>query len=110
MKSIWLAALAVVLVGGFPAAARGGNIFGTVWLSGRGLAGAQIEIACPGRHAAETDANGSYRVFVPERGRCTILVRFQGQSAQADIASYDNAIKYDFDVIRQGSGYILKRR
>jgi len=108
MKTVGFLALVLLLF--FPVPARAGNIYGNLWLDGRPVAGAQIEIACPARHAAQTDNNGSYRVFIPEKGRCTFVVRFGNQSAQAEIASYDNPIKYDFDVIRQGTGYILRRR
>ena len=108
MKAIVFFAILLFLFSAAPA--HGGNIYGNLWLDGRPLSGAQIEITCPGRHPAQTDNSGSYRVFVPERGRCTFLVRFGGQSAQTEIASYDNPIKYDFEVVRQGGGYILRRR
>jgi len=94
-----------------PASAHAGNLYGSLWLDGKPAAGARIEIACTDRHVAQTDSAGEYRIFVPEKGRCVFRVTVGGQSGQTDIASYDNAIKYDFDLIHQkGGGYTLTRR
>ena len=109
MKSIVF--LALVFLFCFPAPAHAGNIYGSLWLDGKPVQGAQIQITCSSPYPpVQTDNNGAYRIFVPERGRCTFVVRFSGQSAQTEIASYDNAIKYDFDVVRQGAGYTMRRR
>jgi hypothetical protein len=93
------------------ARAYAGNIYGTLWLDGRPVPGAQIQITCNTAHTAQTDSNGAYSVSVPEKRRCVFHVDYAGHSGQADVASYDNPIKYDFDLIRQGDGnYVLRSR
>ncbi|HEX7286552.1 MAG TPA: hypothetical protein VF532_10235 [Candidatus Angelobacter sp.] len=101
-----LALLVVILV--FPAVVYAGNIYGTLWLNGKPVGqGAQVAVTCGGRqHAAQVDNNG-YRVFVPEKGRCNFSVTLAGRAYQAEIASYDGAVKYDFDLVPNGS---LRRR
>jgi len=95
-----------------PAAAHAGNLYGTLWLNNKPAPGAQIKITCADRQFDQTtDSEGEYRIFVSEKGRCIFRVTVGGQSGQTDVASYDNAIKYDFDLIPQkGGGYTLARR
>jgi hypothetical protein len=93
-----------------PARAYAGNIYGTLWVNGGPAKGAQIQITCTTAHPAQTDNNGSYRIFVPERGRCVFHVDYAGHSGQAGVASYDNPIKYDFDLVLQGEHYVLRSR
>ena len=109
-RLVLLLLLAIVCC--FPPRAHAGNIYGSLWLDGKPAEGAQIVIKCGSTppHPAQTDSHGSYRVFVPERDRCVFTVQLGGQSGQIEIASYDNAIKYDFDLVRQGSGYALRRK
>jgi hypothetical protein len=93
-----------------PVQAHAGNIYGSLWLGGKPVPKAEVVISCPGRHSAQTDGDGSYQVFVPEKGRCNFQVTYGGKSGVTDVASYDNPIKYDFDLLPQGSGYTLSRR
>jgi hypothetical protein len=104
------ASLVLALLCCLSAQAYAGNIYGTLWLNGQPVQGAQIQVTCTAAHPAQTDQNGSYRVFVPERGRCVFHVDYAGHSGQADVASYDNPIKYDFDLVLQGAQYQLRSK
>jgi hypothetical protein len=96
----------------FSARAHAGNIYGSLWLDRKPAEGAKIVITCGNNppHRAQTDNHGSYRVFVRERDRCVFSVRLGGKSGQTEIASYDDAIKYDFNLVPQGDGYDLRRK
>jgi len=74
--------------------------------------GVQVTVSCPGNpsHTGTTDASGVYRIYVPEKGRCTLQVQYNGQSASAEVYSFDDATKYDFDLIQQKGFYTLRRR
>jgi hypothetical protein len=89
--------------------ALAGNIYGSLWTDGKPVPGVQIQINCPGSHPAQTDGNGAYSVFVPENGRCTFHVNFQGRSVDTPVASYGNPVKYDFDLVRQSDGSFTLR-
>lgn len=95
----------------FAVPAHAGNIYGSVWIDGRPAPGAQIQIRCNVPHPAQTDGNGSYSVFVAEPGRCVFHVDFQGRSGETPVASYQNPIKYDFDLVRDGDrNFVLRSR
>jgi hypothetical protein len=102
--------LFLALLIGSPSRAHAGNIYGSVWLDGRPVQGAQIQITCSSPHTAQTDNSGSYRVFVQEKGRCVFHVDYAGHSGQADVASYDNPVKYDFDLVLQDGNYVLRSK
>ena len=89
--------------------AQAGNIYGSLWIDGKPAAGAQIQIRCASPHPAQTDGNGSYSVFVPENGRCTFHVDYQGRAVETPVASYGNPVKYDFDLVHQPDGSIALR-
>ena len=102
--------LLFVLFGCFPVQAFAGNIYGSLWVDGRPAIGAQIQITCANRHAGQTDSNGSYQIFVQEKGRCVFHVDVGGHSGQTDDASYDDPIKYDFDLVLQNGNYVLRSK
>jgi len=109
MRLFTVLALAVVMA--VSQRAHAANLFGSLWLDGRPVQGAQIEVTCSDRHQAQTDNNGSYSIFIPEKGRCVFQVVFAGHSGRTEVASYDNPIKYDFDLIRQNDGnYVLRSK
>src|SRR5262249_52611730 len=102
--------LFLALLFGSPSRAYAGNIYGSLWLDGKPVQGAQIQITCPNPHPTQTDSSGSYRVFVPEKGRCVFHVDYAGHSGQAEVASYDNPVKYDFDLVLQQGNYELRSK
>ena len=92
--------------------AYGGQIFGTLTVDNKSVGkGVKITIECgTANGAGETDDYGSYKIFVP-KGKCTLKVIYGGQEILFGIYSYDDPVRYDFDVVRGGDGkYFLKRR
>jgi hypothetical protein len=109
MKAIRLLLLSILLS---PTVAYGGQIFGTLTVDNRPVGkGIQVVVVCGATNGTSyTDDYGSYKVFVP-KGRCTLNVSYGGQALSFAIYSYDDPVRYDFDVVRGGDGkYFLKRR
>jgi len=70
-----------------------------------------VEIKCGVKvFTGQTDAYGSYRVYAAEKGRCTFKVVYQGQDASFDVYSYDDPVRYDFDLVSEKGRYTLRRR
>ena len=109
MKALRLLLFSILLT---PTVAYGGQIFGTLTVDNRSVGkGVKIAVVCGTTNGAgETDDYGSYKVFVP-KGKCTLKVIYGGQEILFGIYSYDDPVRYDFDVVRGGDGkYFLKRR
>jgi hypothetical protein len=84
-----------------------GEIFGTV-RKGNGAVKAQVTVTCGNQSygPVETDNFGSYRLFVRERGQCTLTVHYLGKPLTMAITSYERPMRYDLEV----SGTTLLRR
>lgn len=109
MKAIRLLLFSVLLS---PTVAYGGQIFGTLTADNKPVGRAvKVSVLCGATNGAgETDDYGSYKVFVP-KGKCVLKVYYGGQWLEFAIYSYDDPVRYDFDVVRGGDGrYFLKRR
>ena len=73
--------------------------------------GTKIEIASSKKtYAAETDTYGSYRLYVPEKGKCTLRVHYNKQSPSIEIFSYDKSTRYDWSLESKDGQYTLKRK
>lgn len=105
MKSTLVIPLALL----FPLEGYAGLIYGTVRNNtGAPIGGMPVSVACPEfghtpPQSVPTDGAGAYRIFVDIRGRCQLQV---GSSAPTTVFSYDDPIRYDFDLI----GGTLRRR
>jgi hypothetical protein len=109
MKAIKLLLFSILF---FPTVAYGGQIYGTLTVDNRPVGkGIQVVILCGATNGkGETDDYGSYKVFA-QKGKCTLKVIYGGQEILFGIYSYDDPVRYDFDVVRGGDGkYFLKRR
>jgi len=92
-------------------AAWAGQMYGSVSEGGKGVGGAGIEIDCAGKKTpGETASDGSYRVTVPQEGRCTFTVIIQERRASIVVFSYPNPAQYDFEVVRRPDGNLELRR
>src|SRR2546425_2376369 len=107
--SIAMAALQLVLAA---APAVAGEIFGSIKADGKSVGkGAKLEIAAPSKsYGTETDNYGSYRMYVPEKGKCTLTVHYRGQKVSIPVYAYERSTRYDFSVERKDSLYVLKRK
>ena len=112
MKAIRLLLLSILL---FPTVAYGGQIYGTLTVDNKPVGkGVKVAIVCGTTNGAgEPDDYGTYKVFVPKgtKGKCTLKVYYGGQELSFPLYSYDDPVRYDFDVVRGGDGkFFLKSR
>jgi hypothetical protein len=93
-------------------AAFAGNVYGSVTENGKPVAqGVKLEVTCGGnKYNTETDANGTFKLFVKDQGKCALVVAYQGQSPTMDINSFEGPVQYDLILEKQGAQYTLKRK
>jgi hypothetical protein len=74
-----------------------GEIYGTVKEGGKPVpAGTKVEVKCAkGSYATETDKLGSYRLFLPEQGKCTLTVRAGNAAPQIGVHSFEDSARYN---------------
>lgn len=108
MKSIRILLFVLLL----PAArVVAGEVYGTITDGSRPVsAGAKVEISASGHvYSAETDKFGSYRIYVKEKGKCTLTVHTKDQAPTVDLYSYDKSTRYDW-VLEAKDGKLSLRR
>ena len=106
------ASMLVLLILGFTSLAFAGKIYGSIAEGGKPVGqGMKVEVTCGGNnHAAQTDAYGSFKLFVPDKGKCTLKVSYQGQTPSFEINSYDGSVQYDLILEKTGGQYTLRRK
>ena len=93
-----------------PAALYAGQVYGTIVMDGKGVGGANIEIQCgDATTPGTTGADGSYRINVPQQGQCTLSLPSHGK-ASAMIFSGPNPSAFNFELVKAGDKYELKRK
>jgi len=109
MRAVGCLVLLVLL---FPTIAFAAQVYGSLKEGDRSLEqGIRIDITCGSNaYTGETDAHGSYSIYVRQTGRCTFTVHYRGQDPHVEIYSYNDPVKYDFDLVQTPGGYQLKRR
>lgn len=107
MTSVCLAIAVMV-----PAVVHAGQVYGTIVMDGKGVGGTNVEITCGSEGAVKgtTAADGAYRINVPQQGQCTLVLPDQAGKPSAMIFSSPNPALYNFELIKAGNGYELKRR
>jgi hypothetical protein len=77
--------------------ALSGEIYGTIQEGGKPVkAGTKVEVKCAkGSYRADTDNLGSYRLFVPEQGKCTLTVTSGDAAPQMTVHSYEDSARYN---------------
>ncbi|MBI4876507.1 MAG: carboxypeptidase regulatory-like domain-containing protein [Acidobacteria bacterium] len=91
--------------------AYAGHIFGALRESGQPVRGAEVVVTCgPNRYPSKTESDGSYRLFAKETTRCSLQVNYKGQSPRAEIFSYNEPTRYDFDLVWEQGRLTLRRR
>jgi hypothetical protein len=93
----------------FPAVLYAGQISGSISSGGKGVK-ANIEINCGGAISkGATAGDGEYRINVPREGQCTLtLPEYAG--ASAPVSSTPGPSSYNFELIKSGGNYELRRR
>ena len=97
----------------FPGIALGGQVYGKLKEAGRSVPeGIEVTVRCANdkTYSTKTDRFGSYRVYVGETGRCSMSVEKAGTSWKGDIRSYKNPVRYNFDLVKEGNKYVLRRK
>jgi hypothetical protein len=109
MKTTVSVLLALLL---FASRMTAGELYGTITDGGKHIAsGVKVEIAASGKvYPTETDKFGSYRVFVKEKGKCTMTLHFRDQSPTVGLVSYDNSTRYDWILETKDGKLSLRRR
>ena len=94
------ALMTLLCLAAFFTAAGAGEIYGTIQEGGKPVqAGTKVEVRCAkGSYATQTDKLGSYRLFLPEQGKCTLSVRAGGAALQATVHSYEDSARYNLVV------------
>jgi hypothetical protein len=94
MSKIYLAVLCIAI---FCTTALAGEIYGTVKEGGKPVqTGTKVEVKCAkGSYSGETDKLGSYRLFVPEQGKCTLSVKSGDVSPQMAVHSFEDSARYN---------------
>ena len=74
--------------------------------------GVLVRIQCPeGAYDGKTDRYGSYSVPLRPGKKCSLSVYYAGRwTAAFDVYPYEDPVRYDFDLLKQGDGSITLRR
>ena len=109
MKIAILVVLIIVIASGIAIA---GNVYGTITEAGKGIGqGSKIEITCGAdKYNTETDANGGFKVFVKDQGKCELKLTYQGQTPTFEINSFEGSVQYDLVLEKKGTQYTLRRK
>jgi hypothetical protein len=89
-----------------------GQIYGTIKENGRPVpAGTEVIITCGRRTVSTwTSSSGSYRLYMPVTGPCTLKVRRRnGQEAEIWAYTLDDRMRYNLTLRRDGGTVRLER-
>jgi hypothetical protein len=110
MRPIRYVCLAIALA--IPSIVHAGQVYGNIVMDGKGVGGANVEITCGSDPVVKgtTAADGAYRVNVPSQGQCALVMPDQAGKPTAMVFSTPNPALYNFELVKAGNGYELKRR
>lgn len=109
MKKVNILILLALLL---PFSVYAAQIYGSLKEDGRAVPNnTRVEVICNGRtYAGATDGYGAYSVYASDKGRCVIKVYYKNQAPTFDLYSYDNPVRYDFDLVLINGQYTLRRK
>lgn len=95
----------------FTLPAWAGEIYGTLFENGKPLHGnVAVEVTLGGKvYQGTSGQDGSYRLFIPDKGRGELRVRLGSQSASIKVFSSDNSVRYDLSLQRLDGKLMLQR-
>jgi hypothetical protein len=88
-----------------------GDLFGSI-IDGNKPVAAGVKIVVKSgekTYTGETDKFGAYRIFVTDKGKCTLTVHFKDQTPSADMFAYDKSTRYDW-ILETKDGKLALRR
>jgi hypothetical protein len=101
----------LLLLSALPALA--GEIYGTITEGGRPVGeGVAVEARC-GEKAypqVKTDKAGGYHVVVAETGKCSLTVHHKGQTPRIEVASYEEGVQVDLELVQAEGKYTVRRK
>ncbi len=88
-----------------------GEVYGTITDGSKPIAaGVKVEIGASDKvYTAQTDKFGSYRIFVKEKGKCTLTVHFKEHTPTVELFSYAKSTRYDW-ILETKEGKLSLRR
>ena len=94
MRTLYLAMLCLAIS---CTTALGGELYGTIKEGGKPIkAATKVEVKCAkGSYRTETDKLGSYRVFVPEQGKCALSVKSGDVAPQVTVHWFEDSTRYN---------------
>jgi len=94
MRNVFLTMLCLAMA---CTTAHAGEFYGTIKEGGKPVkAGTKVEVKCAkGSYSAETDKLGSYRLFVPEQGKCALSVKSGDAAPQMTVHSFEDSTRYN---------------
>jgi len=109
MKYLWAVAASMLL---FISTTVAGELFGTISEANKPVAqGVKVEITAGDKtYSTETDKFGSYRLFVKEKGKCTLTISYKNQSPTFTVASFEKSTRYDLVLTEKDGKYTLGRK
>ena len=92
--------------------ALAGELVGTISEGDKPIAqGVKVEVTAGDKtYSTETDKFGGYRLYVKEKGKCTLKVSYKDQTPTFNVASFDKSTRYDFVLTQKDGKYILGRK
>ncbi len=107
----YLSILAILLVA-TATSALAGEVFGTISEANKPVAeGVKVQVTAGGNtYSTQTDKFGGYRLFVKEKGKCTLTVSYKDQTPTFTVASFDKSTRYDFVLTQKDGKYTLGRK
>ena len=107
MRKVFLAVLCLAIS---CTTALAGEIYGTVKEGGKPIkAGTKVEVRCAkGSYGAETDKLGSYRLFAPEQGKCTLTVKSSDGAPQMTVTLFEDSSRYNLVLEKKGGKSSLR--
>lgn len=91
--------------------AAAGHVYGIIRENNRPIRNVEVSITC-GKESGigHTDQEGVYRLFLKATGNCQVVMEPRGRRASGFLYSYDRPTAYDFDLVRDGGRWVLRRR
>jgi len=108
MKAILMAVLALIFIA---TTGRAGEIYGSISEGNKPVpAGVIVQVRVADKiYTTETDKFGSYRILVREKGKGTLTITYDVESATLGISSYEKSTRYDW-VLETKDGKLAIRR
>jgi hypothetical protein len=92
--------------------ASAGEMYGAITDGDKSIGEKQkVEVTVAGKtYTAETDKNGTYRLFVKEKGKGTFTLHYKEQTVATEVFSYDKSLRYDWTIEHKDGKSQLKRK